>query len=170
MLVDQAIGYQIVLGIAAALIVAASAVDAWSFRVPNLICLALLLLFPAFVLTAPYEVLWGQHIAVFVATLAVGFALYAKKFTGAGDVKLIASISLWAGPEWIGLFLLVTGIAGGLLALGVAGMTWRRLRAQGNANLAALAKVPVPYGVAIAIGGLCTLAMLTHPVPLSSGV
>lgn len=153
-----------VLAVAGALLVAAAIVDANSYRIPNMICLALLALFPLFVLTAPQAIAWGQHLSVFVLVLGVGFVLFARQFAGAGDIKLLASAGLWAGPQMLGMFLFITTVAGGLLALIVAALTYHRNRASGTKEAVSIAKTPIPYGVAIAVGGLCTLIMWSHPV------
>ena len=157
-----------VLALAGTLLVVAAITDANSYRIPNMVCLALLALFPLFVLTAPQAIVWGEHLAVFVLVLGVGFVLFARQFAGAGDIKLLATAGLWAGPQMLGMFLFITAVAGGLLALIVAALTYRRNRASATKEVVSLAKVPIPYGVAIAIGGLCTLVMWSHPVLSSS--
>jgi len=162
MVVDLAFCNRAVLSMAAVVLIAASVIDARRFLIPNWACAALLALFPFFVVTAPSPVAWGEHVAIFVLVLLAGFALYARKFAGAGDIKLLSAASLWAGPALVGLFLLITAIAGGLLSLVTAAVAYRRNRIAGIKSVAALAKVPVPYGVAIAIGGLCVLIVLSH--------
>ncbi|NTU76694.1 MAG: hypothetical protein HGA90_02610 [Alphaproteobacteria bacterium] len=156
--------YTIVLALAALLVIAAATIDARSFRIPNLVPLALLALFPLYVFASPFPVAWIENLAIFALTLAAGLGLYAKKWAGAGDIKLMVALSLWAGPAYVLMFLFITTVAGGLLALAVAGITWRRARRAPETATVSLAKTPIPYGVAIAIGGLCTLIMLTHPV------
>lgn len=138
--------------------------DAKAFRIPNLASLALLLLFPAFVLTAPEPVLWEKHLLVFAVVFTFGYALYAKKFAGAGDIKLIAALSLWAGPSFVGLLLLATAMAGGVLSIGIGLLAIVRHRLSRTKEPLKLTKTPIPYGVAIAVGGLCVFALLSHPV------
>jgi prepilin peptidase CpaA len=156
-----------VLALAAIFLIAAAVWDARNFRIPNLLSLALLLLFPAFVSTAPATVAWGQHLAVAGLVLGAGFILYTKKIIGAGDVKLLSVASLWAGPDYLDLLLLIMAIAGGLLAVATAGVTFYRRRKAKSSATASLRKERIPYGVAIAVGGLCTLIVLYRSVPFS---
>jgi prepilin peptidase CpaA len=56
---------------------------------------------------------WGLGVAVFFLPFALGGM-------GGGDVKLLGALGAWLGPGltiWVALY---TGIAGGILALGVA--------------------------------------------------
>jgi prepilin peptidase CpaA len=69
---------------------------------------------------------------------------------GGGDVKLLASTSVWAGPALVFPLLMVTALAGGLVAVGV--LAARRRRS------------PLPYGVAIAAGGLVVAQRLAAAV------
>ncbi len=159
-----------VLGLAAALLIAAALRDANTYRIPNVVSFALLALFPVYVLTSPQDVPWGQHLFTFGLVLACGFVLFAKKYAGAGDIKLLAVMGLWAGPQFLAVFLFVTAVAGGLLGLAIAALTYRRNHLNGDKKLKTLAKTPIPYGVAIAIGGLCTLMMLSHPALFSASI
>jgi prepilin peptidase CpaA len=180
---------------AAVLLVVAAVSDAKRFRIPNTVCAALLLLFPLFVITAPGTVEWRQHLMVFILLLVLGFGafsvfsfLFGTPIMGAGDFKLLAATSLWAGPHFLALFLIIAAMAGGALALVVAIRTHiRNIVAVAKADKAekgeghfslrsffsnilsaedavALAKVPIPYGVAIAAGGLSTMYMLSQPI------
>lgn len=151
---------------ASALLIAAAIHDANTYRIPNMLCAALLVLFPLFVLTAPRPVEWDQHLMVFGLVLIAGFAMFVGNLAGAGDIKLMAVTSLWAGPHLIAVFLIVTALAGGIVALTVAVLTYARNfsgKISGKPAVA-VAKVPIPYGVAIAIGGLSSLYMLSQPI------
>ncbi|MEQ8967931.1 MAG: prepilin peptidase [Azospirillaceae bacterium] len=106
---------------------------------------------------------WAVAIAALV--LAIGFAMFAAGFAGGGDVKLLTALALWAGPWMIFEFLVVTSAAGGLLAvaLGTARMIRRRTAAVDGLEIEAgkpPRRRPIPYGIAIAAGGLVVLARL----------
>jgi prepilin peptidase CpaA len=147
---------------AAVLLVLAAVSDAQRYRIPNWVCAALLLLFPFFVLTAPGAVEWSQHLMVFGLMLISGFAMFIGNIAGAGDIKLLAVTGLWAGPHLVAVFLVTTAIAGGFLALVMALLTHFRNRSGRSA--VALAKIPIPYGIAISIGGLAVLSLLSQPI------
>src|ERR1043166_1053662 len=72
--------------------------DVRTYKISNWLCLALVGLFPLYVLTAPQEVYWAQHLLVAGAVLMVGFAMFALGLLGAGDVKMLTATALWAGP------------------------------------------------------------------------
>src|SRR6185312_11000416 len=124
------------------LLVMAAISDAQSYRIPNKICGALLLLFPFFVFTAPGAIEWEQHLMVFGLMLVSGFIMFMGNIAGAGDIKLLAATGLWAGPHLVAVFLVTTAIAGGLLALLMAFLTHIRNRAGRQA--VPLARVPIP--------------------------
>lgn len=149
-----------ILCLTAILLIVGSAYDAKSFRIPNFVCVAIVALFPLFVFTSTNKILWEQHLFIFAVVMAVGFYFFVKKYAGAGDIKLIAAISLWAGPDMIGPFLFVTAITGGMLSLSLAGLAY--LRKRKSKTEISISKIPIPYGVAIAIGGLCTLLVLSR--------
>lgn len=152
-----------VLGLAALTLLWAAGSDLARFRIPNLASLCLLLLFPLFIATAPAPVPWEKHLLIFAVVFTLGYALYAKRLAGAGDIKLLAVLSLWSGPSFWFPFLCITAFAGGLLSLVFGLLAYLRHRASKSEEPLALAKTPIPYGVAIAVGGLCALAFLSHP-------
>ena len=75
-------------------------------------------------------------------------------------------MKLWKSPIlYIGVLLVITAFSGGLLALGYAVSTWLRLRMQpqlapAEGMMQVLTKTAIPYGVAIACGGLTALGMM----------
>ena len=150
--------------IAAAIFIGAAVNDACFYRIPNYMCALLLVLFPILVLTAPHSIDWHQNVMVFLLVAASGFAMFLGKLVGAGDIKLLSVAALWAGPHLIAVLIIVTAIAGGGVSLAMAIITYRRQHAAGEK--AALAHVPIPYGIAIATGGLAMLAMMAQPILL----
>lgn len=155
--------YNFSLALPAIFMIIAAFSDASRFRIPNFVCLAILLAFPLYVYAAPTTVPWLTHILTFAAILVLGYFVFAKGFAGAGDIKLLAVIGLWAGPSYWLHFLLITTISGGVLCLGIGGMAKVRHMLSKDKEPFTLSKTPIPYGVAIALGGLCTLALLSHP-------
>ena len=149
---------------AALLLIAAAVSDARQFRIPNRICLALALLFPLFAFTAPQAIEWGQHIIVFGLLLAAGYLMFLTNLAGAGDIKLLATTGLWAGPHWVAVFVLTTALAGGLLAVGVGLLAWLRKSRQAGAQPINFKRLPLPYGIAIATGGLSVIYRLSQPL------
>ena len=121
--------------------------------------MALVLLYPAYLLSAAQPVEWLPSIVVAIACLIVGFVLFSFKTCGAGDAKLFAAAALWAGPELILPFGLYTSLAGGVMVL-FMWLQHRVARAPSASMIlqttaeAGFTKQPMPYGAAIAVGGL----------------
>jgi prepilin peptidase CpaA len=98
------------------------------------------------------------------------FVLFLVRGMGAGDVKLMAAVSAWAGIHNALLVLIATAIAGGFLAVYYIVFYRRLSRSMQNMgellrfhftsgiqphpelNLQDPASLEVPYGVAIAVG------------------
>ncbi len=154
---------QLTLALAGAVTVFAAVSDARAFRIPNWTCLLLVLLFPLFVWLSPAAVAWEKHLLISAIVFTFGYALYAKRLAGAGDVKLLAALSLWAGPSFEGTLLVVTALAGGILSLGIGALIFVRHRLSRSTEPLSLTRVPIPYGVAIALGGLSALLLLSRP-------
>ena len=96
-----------------------------------------------------------------VAVFGVGAAAFAAGALGGGDVKLLAAVSLFAGPQRLSVFLIITAIAGGLLGLAIlAGAPIGRPAMAGAGPLRARLRGGLPYGPAIAAGGLWVAASL----------
>lgn len=161
---------QIILLGCAGLLVWAAASDILHFRIPNRLSLAIAALWPAYLLAgwsagAPLDSLAGGLIAG-LGVFAAGFMLFNLGLLGGGDVKLMSATALWAGLAGLVPFVLIVAAAGGILSLGMiaaTGVSYMRQPALRPAALPmwrALLRQPAPYGVAIAIGGLFTLARL----------
>lgn len=154
------LAHYLTLGAFMTLLVAAARSDLGSYRIPNGYSVALLSLYPLFAFTAPHSVAPFASLGVMAAVLTVGFAAFAFGWIGGGDAKLLSAASLFAGPVLVGEFLLVMALAGGGMALF---MLCRHLRMRfagpvgdaGNQVIRnSLPTDKLPYGVAIAVGGI----------------
>ncbi len=161
----------------------ATVIDLRSQRIPNL------LTFPTALTALAYHLLirGPQGLWFSLAGLGLGFGLMFAPFLlrvmGGGDVKLLAAVGAWIGPQLVLVAFLLTSLAGGVYALVVLARRRNvlhgvllRLRAALCAVCAtgefyyqpAAESVGLPklcYGLAIALG---TVAAMTVTV-LNSG-
>jgi len=147
-----------------ALVLTAAVSDATSFTIPNWIPLALLALFPAAGLAVgvPLPTL-GLHLALGFAALIAGMAMFALRWMGGGDAKLIAVVVLWLGLPALPAFALGTAMIGGGLAIMLLTLRSVHLRPMVSlgprwVNRLADSNEGIPYGVAIAGGTLAAFA------------
>jgi prepilin peptidase CpaA len=147
------------------LVTYAMASDVSRLIIPNWVSLALVALFAAFLVLGGKPVPAMQHVLVAVAMLAIGFAAFAAGLMGAGDVKLMAAVALWAGPAKALAFLLWMSLAGAALALLImAGSFYLRWDGTGDPAAGLSRLFPrwvrrglTPYGFAIGVGALATV-------------
>lgn len=99
----------------------------------------------------------GAALAAFV--LLAG--LFAIKMMGGGDVKLLTVLALWIPWDAFIQLLMVMAIAGGVLTI-VMGI-WHVMRRQRD-------RLAIPYGVAIAFGGLWVLYFNLLPAAAMAAV
>jgi prepilin peptidase CpaA len=135
----------------AALLVVAAVIDVRTFTISNRLNLTVALLAPLYWLSVALSPWPG--VAVQLAGAAIVFMLLAAAFyagmMGGGDVKLAAALALWFPPASTIKFLVFMSLAGGLLTLVV--LAWHRAKRREG-------RPEIPYGVAIACGGLVILA------------
>lgn len=138
-------------------------------RIPNWISTVLVagFLFAGIIAGLPASVI-AMHLGIGLCVLICGFILFAFNVIGGGDAKLLASSAVWMGPTAVLTFLFFTALAGGLFSLAVlmfrqAPLPVIALRIDWVTEL----HKPgggIPYGVAIAVGGLSALIMSnSHP-------
>jgi prepilin peptidase CpaA len=154
----------------AGLLLAAATQDMLSLKLPNRLTLAVLLLYPGHVLVSASTVEWQSALVLAGLVLAAGIFCFFMGWAGGGDAKLFTVVALWAGPSLFPLFVIVTGIAGGAVAGAMLARRhlaprfaprWAAAHGQGapgHAESDAATKraepMSLPYGVAIAFGGL----------------
>jgi prepilin peptidase CpaA len=139
----------LLIGLAAILVVAA-AIDVRTFTISNRLNLTVALLAPVYWVSIALPV-WPD-VGIQLAAGAGVFVLLAVAFyagmMGGGDVKLAAALALWFSPSSTLKFLVLMSLAGGVLTLGV--MALHRIKQREG-------RPEIPYGVAIAFGGLVIL-------------
>ena len=149
------IHYGLLVALAIGLLFAAFT-DTRSRRIDNWLNAAIALGAPAFWWASGLS-LW-PGVVIQIATALVVFSILAGMFAlrlmGGGDVKLLAALALWVQPLHFLQLLFVMALAGGLLSL-VLGI-WHVARRQRD-------RLSVPYGIAIAIGGLWVLSIHHFP-------
>ncbi|MDY0883291.1 prepilin peptidase [Dongia soli] len=131
------------------LMILAALSDSRSYLIPNWLTAGVALTAAVSFLRLPFDLTFlALHLGAALLILAVGFALFAQDLFGGGDVKLLTALALWTGFADLPRLLLVTTLAGGLLALGI--LIWRRLRLASGGVI----DQRLPYGIAIAAGGI----------------
>jgi prepilin peptidase CpaA len=156
MLVDY-IHYGLLVALAIALLVAAFT-DIRRRQIDNWLNAGIALGAPLFWWSSGLD-LWpgvALQLGVALASFAILAGLFALRMMGGGDVKLLTALALWIQPLWFLQLLVVMAVAGGILSIVLGG--WHLIRRQRD-------RLAVPYGVAIAIGGLWVLG--THHFPLA---
>ena len=138
------------LGLLAIMLLVAAVIDVRTFTISNSLNLAIALLAPLYWLSIALP-LW-PNAAIQLAVGAGVFGLLALAFyagmMGGGDVKLAAALTLWFSPASTLKFLILMSLAGGVLTLFMVAL--HRLRGRTG-------RPEIPYGVAIAFGGLAIL-------------
>lgn len=142
-----------------ALAIVAGLKDLTSMTIPNWISGVLILgFFPAALVVGLPLATVAVHVGIAVAALFVGMAMFALRWVGGGDAKFMAAACLWLGLAGSGIFILWTGVMGGVfcLALLVARAHLAPLLGQTPGWVQTLMepKGDIPYGVAIAAGAL----------------
>lgn len=142
-----------------AILIAAGLCDLLTMTIPNRLSAALAVGF------LPAALLVGLDLPTALACLGagavglvVGVGLFALRLIGGGDAKIMAAAALWLGAPAAPVFVLWTAMAGGGFALvllaareqvqpylgGAPAWLGRLMAPRGD----------IPYGIAIAVGGL----------------
>lgn len=152
------------------LVITAAYTDLIKLRIPNIMPV---LITASFVLAIAIDVFTGagifqsptSHLIAGAIVFAVMLILFFMRLFGGGDAKLIPAVALWVGLQGLPVFLMMTTIIGGILAL--LSIFLRKTKI-GQTLLTKLLHYPkltdgwfgamakgetvIPYGLAIAIG------------------
>ena len=137
-------------------------IDLREFRIPNAVPLAMMALFLIKAAAVAGVVVWPDHIAAFSFALTLGFLAFAFGLIGGGDAKLMTAVALWLGMGALPVFLAITAVGGGVLALVLIGLRYlaaRRPLATATAGSSGGPRLleknaPVPYALPIAMAAL----------------
>ncbi|MEN0115132.1 MAG: prepilin peptidase [Agrobacterium cavarae] len=139
----------------------AASTDLLEMTIPNRISIILL---GTFIIVAPLS---GMQWQTFFLSLGAGLAVFSSCFIlftlnvmGGGDAKLLTASAVWFGfNASLAVFLIAVAFVGGILTLAILS-----LRSHSQEIMTTGVPIPdsllvakkVPYGIAIAIGGLMT--------------
>ncbi|MDE2435478.1 MAG: prepilin peptidase [Sphingomonadales bacterium] len=141
----------LLLGALAIALLIAAYTDMRRRQIDNWLNAAIAVSAPLYWWAAGYS-LWPDavyQIGLALAVFAVFAVLFALRWMGGGDVKLLTALALWIAPNWFLKLLIVMALVGGVLTL-LLGM-WHIARRQRDC-------LAIPYGVAIASAGLWVIA------------
>jgi len=156
---ESAFASQVSIACFVSLVLVAAASDIAMYRIPNIVILMIIALYPIYVIAAPGEQEWLWSLGIFALTIAIGIPLAHFKIFGGGDMKLLAVILLWAGPALVSPALVLSVLAGGLISI----LMLTKVRFVIAGALASIGRESLgkmflarnmPYGVGLAIGGV----------------
>jgi prepilin peptidase CpaA len=133
--------------------------DLFTMTIPNRITIGLIIGFVVAAIAVPLG--WdaiASHVGAGLLMLVIGIGMFSLGLLGGGDAKLLAGAALWFGFEGLMQYLLLVAIAGGLLVIvlllyrSIAPPLW--LCRQEWAMRLHQKAGGVPYGIALAAGGL----------------
>ena len=132
-------------------------------RLPNWLCLIGLLAGAGFSVIQGGWTLAVMALLHALVALLVGMGLFAMRWVGGGDAKFYAAMAAWF-PLQAGLGLLVAVSLTGLMLL-IAWLPFRRRLMRADSGLALDSDFrKVPYGVAIAGGGLISFIVANFAI------
>jgi prepilin peptidase CpaA len=142
-------------------------IDIATRLISNEVCLALALLGIAGQLASPIQI--AQSLIAAAILLLLLLVIYQRGWIGGGDVKLLVALAIGLPLTGVVQLLTITALAGGVLALVHLMMRllpYPRLAPVGSSLVRRVYAVerwrhlrhaPLPYGVAIACGGIWTV-------------
>ena len=106
---------------------------------------------------------FSAHAALGALSLALAALLFRLRWLGGGDVKLGAAVFFWCGSAYAVALLIIISAFGALLAFSMLALAWA-FRHPAYSGLARRmtwisAARGVPYGVALAIGGIIAVSL-----------
>lgn len=143
--------------------------DVRHLRIRNDLCIAVAALFIPYAFTLSLHD-FTMHLISGAIVFTVTAAMFFARLFGGGDAKLLSALAVWFAPAQLMAFLLLMGLAGGVLGLIAIGMKrsnalerlaprFPKIISPEDGWLASLhrGQTVVPYGVAIAFAAALTL-------------
>ena len=130
-------------------------------RIPNIVSIVLIAAFAVFALLGGTGNVWPPLILA-GAVLAMLFAFFAMGWLGAGDVKLLSALMLWAGPAQGLQFVVLFAIFGGIFAAALMALRYTLPFYPMLSEIPVMSKFSrwarnglCPYGIPIGVAALC---------------
>ena len=147
------------------LVLWAMASDVYCYRIPNIVNLSIILLFPIALLVTNSPLNWQNALIAFAIVFSIGFILFVANIMGGGDVKMLAALALWLeyGQSLLDFFLIMSIIGGIFTIFLIFSRKYSPFIAlKLNRDATKIPQIfshgePVPYGIAIGIGFLWLL-------------
>jgi prepilin peptidase CpaA len=138
--------------------------DGRFLRIPNVVTYPTMLI--GLVLGA-FEALPGglftngliDHLAALVLAFAFSYPFYAAGGLKAGDAKLLMAIGAVRGTSFLLVASVYGALIGGVLAIGFIVVRRMRRPAGEAGSMGKVMKSSMPYGIALALGGLLALGL-----------
>jgi len=151
----ETLHYGLLIALAIALVFAAFT-DIRRRQIDNWLNIAIVVGAPVFWWTSGLslwpDIAWQLGVALVAFVILAG--LFAVKMMGGGDVKLLTALALWIEPNAFLQLLIIMAIAGGVLTIVMGGYHFLMRQKE---------RLAIPYGVAIAFGGLWVLTTTYLP-------
>ena len=156
--------FWVALSIFPVMVIVAGLKDLTTMKIPNGINLAIFFSFYPVALIVGLD--WttiGLSTLIGFGVLLVGMIMFALRWIGGGDAKLFAAAAVWMGPDGVLAFLILSALIGGAFCL-VLLLARARFQVMvpflpSWAQRLMEPKGDLPYGVAIAAGGLWAYTM-----------
>jgi prepilin peptidase CpaA len=153
------IGSELALAVYVVPLMIAAVTDFHSLRIPNWLTGTMAAAFPVVAVMVGHDVDWLSHLGAGVGVFLAAAVLFMFRVMGGGDVKLLAATALWTGIGQLAPFLMLVAIAGGVFAMLVIALRHPLVHAALLSVLRRLPsfaqeKMPIPYGVPIAVAGI----------------
>ncbi|MEZ5691554.1 MAG: prepilin peptidase [Rickettsiales bacterium] len=142
--------------------------DSSRFIIPNWLVGSLLILYPAAFYISEATIDWQMDLLGMLIVFVIGFAIFAIRMMGGGDIKLIIVLALWVGWNRLAEFGFNFAVLGGLLSIILLLIRAILPKLLKNKKLPKIfrKREPVPYGLAIA--GAFLLMMFAGEVAILS--
>ena len=102
------------------MVACAAVIDARTRRIPNWLCLMVLLAGVGEAVQGDLPLTWGASLAGFGVGFVLLFPAFALGAMGGGDVKLLAAIGAWTGPVGVIVVLVIASLVGMGIAIAQA--------------------------------------------------
>jgi prepilin peptidase CpaA len=136
--------------------------DVSRYIIPNWLVGLMLISYPVAVAMAHTGIDWKMALVGMTLVLVLGYIVFAMKWMGGGDIKLMTAGALWVGLENLPDFLFIVALLGGVFSIFM--LVVRKLvpfipKITKTADVPRILRdgEPIPYGVAIALGFLFML-------------